>query len=61
MEKRVLKLIIQNESLVKERQQSRMKIIELEKINNLLDATLTHRVSHSSGNKRKDGQNSPKV
>jgi len=43
MEKKVLKLVAHNESLIKERQQSKMKIVELKKSNNLLDVDLARR------------------
>jgi hypothetical protein len=36
MEKKVLKFITHNEFMIKEIQQSKMKIVELKKINNLL-------------------------
>jgi septal ring factor EnvC (AmiA/AmiB activator) len=40
MEEKVLKLTTHNESLIKERKQSKMKIVELKKRNNLLNADL---------------------
>jgi len=43
MEEKVLKLTTHNESLIKESQQSKMKIVELKKRNNLLDVDLAWR------------------
>ncbi len=43
MEEKVLKLTTHNESLIKENQQSKMKIVELKKRNNLLDVDLAWR------------------
>jgi FtsZ-binding cell division protein ZapB len=42
MKKKVLELTTHNESLIKERQQSKMKILELKRKNNQLDANLKH-------------------
>jgi hypothetical protein len=43
MEEKVLKFTTHNEFMIKERQQSKMKIVELKKRNNLLDANLAQR------------------
>jgi len=43
MEEKVLKLTTHNVSLIKENQQSKMKIVELKKRNNLLDVDLAWR------------------
>jgi hypothetical protein len=43
MEEKVLKFTTHNESLIKESQQSKMKIVELKKKNNLLDLDLVRK------------------
>jgi hypothetical protein len=43
MEEKVLKFTIHNEFLIKENQQSKMKIVELKNKNNLLNANLARR------------------
>jgi hypothetical protein len=43
MEEKVLKLTTHNEYLIKERQKSKMRIVELKNRNNLLDANLAWR------------------
>jgi hypothetical protein len=43
MEEKVLEFTIHNEFLLKERQQSKVKILELERINSQLDANLKQR------------------
>jgi hypothetical protein len=43
MEEKVLKLKTHNESMIKEKQQSKIKIIELKKRNNMLYVNLARR------------------